>query len=39
MISNIGRLVKLNDEEPRLNSMGYTNLFAARNKTGMNLSR
>lgn len=38
-ISNNGRLVRLNNEEPRLNSMGYTNLFAARNKTGMNLSK
>jgi FkbM family methyltransferase len=31
MITNKGRLVRLNNEEPRLNSMGYTNLFAARN--------
>jgi FkbM family methyltransferase len=30
MISNNGRLVRLKHEEPRLNSMGYTNLFAAR---------
>ena len=38
MISNNGRLVRLYDEEPRLNSMGYTNLFAARNKTEMSRS-
>jgi FkbM family methyltransferase len=38
MISNNGKLVRLNNEEPRLNSMGYTNLFAARNRTSMNLS-
>lgn len=37
MISNNGRLVKLNNEEPRLNSMGYTNLFAVRDRTGKNL--
>ena len=37
-ISNNGCLVKLINEEPRLNSMDYTNLFAAREITELNLS-